>query len=54
MLAVLLRGRIASPDVVPGSEGGTREGNTKETTVQPEHAPLWLRPETVSKGERSD
>jgi len=26
MLAVLRRGRIASPDVVPGCQGGTREG----------------------------
>ena len=45
MLAYRRGGRIASPDVVPGREGGT-----KETTVQLEHAPLWLRPETVSRG----
>ena len=49
MLTAWKMGCIASPDVVPG-----REGNTKETTVQPEHASLWLRPETISKEERSN
>jgi hypothetical protein len=24
------------------------------STVQPEHASLWVRPETASKGQRSD